>query len=185
MTQETAATAPLPVEAAASATSTMPSEPSGQPFASAVRFVQQAGIAAMVTMLAIGAYDTLVRQPRTPRLAVVDVARLYEMAHQRAARQALSAADAARQPSAAASSSSAAALAGEALARLYRTPEEFGPALSGVMKGLADDCRCTLVAMASVFGADATVPDYTDAAAALLGMEVEARDVSGEEGSRR
>lgn len=129
----------------------------------------QAMVASAVAMVAIGTYDVAVRQPRTPRLAVVDVAKLYGLAQTQAARGVLQAPGASA--SGVALSSDAAA---GALGTLMRSAEDFGPALSKVLLGLSSDCRCTLVAMAAVFGADATVPDYTAEAGRRLGFDANA-----------
>ncbi len=118
----------------------------------------QAMVALCVCALGFLAYDRFVRQPRTPHLAVVDVGALYSAAERRAARSVA-------QPPAGGDQSMAAAAAAA------KNAEEFGPALQGVLKQISSDCRCTLVAMAAVFGADSTVPDYTAEAAHRLGME--------------
>jgi hypothetical protein len=149
-----------------------------------VRLLSNAMVSAVVAMVAIGIYDVAVRQPRTPRLAVVDVARLYELAHERATRNALMAVDAIQAPGTSASAPNTAVLAGEALSQFYRTPEEFGPALSNTMKELSEECRCTLVAMSTVFGADTTIPDYTDVVATLLGL-AQAPTAQAGDGGRR
>jgi hypothetical protein len=112
-----------------------------------------------VSAVAIAAYDRLVRVPRTPRLAVVDVATLFAAAERRATRSVA-------QPP----------IGGDAnlpiAAATARAAEAFGPALRGALQGIAADCGCTLVATATVFGADSTVPDYTAEAARRLGLEV-------------
>ncbi|MGM9489646.1 hypothetical protein [Ideonella sp. YS5] len=149
-----------------------------------VRLLSYAIVSGVVAMVAIGIYDVAVRQPRTPRLAVVDVARLYELAHEKASRNALMAVDAIQAPGTSASAPSTAALAGEALSQFYRMPEEFGPALSNTMKELSKECRCTLVAMSTVFGADSTIPDYTEVVATLLGL-AQARTTQAGDGGRR
>jgi hypothetical protein len=154
-----------------------------------VSLISQAMVAAVVTMVAIGIYDVVVRQPRTPRLAVVDVARLYELAHEKATRNALMAVQAIEAPGGeAASERRATNLAREALSSFYRTPEEFGPALSRTMEELSKQCGCTLVAMSTVFGADSNVPDYTDLVADRLelGAQVTADkvDKASDGGSR-
>jgi len=41
-----------------------------------------------------------------------------------------------------------------------------------VLKQIATECRCTLVAMAAVFGANDTLPDVTDEAARRLELKV-------------
>jgi hypothetical protein len=119
----------------------------------------QALVAIAVCALAIGAYDRFVRVPRTPRLAVVDVAVLYATAQRRlthAVAQSSSANDA---PTAATA------------ATATRAAEDFGPALQSVLKQIATECRCTLVAMAAVFGADDTLPDVTEEAARRLELK--------------
>jgi len=134
-------------------------------------FIAQAMVAAVVVLVAIAVYDVFVRQPRTPRLAVVDIAQLYGLAHDQAARRALRAAEAA------ASDPAGVDQPGQTPGRLYRDPQEFGPAFSQVLEKLSGDCRCTLVAMAAVFGADSTVPDYTAEAARRMGLDPGTLDV--------
>lgn len=176
MTPDTSAAVPVPLAPPDATDAPGARGTAGEPPpAPQPRVLQQAAVAATVAMALLGAYDTLVRQPRTPRLAVVDVARLYELAQDRAMQRVLRAAEAVEDttPSAtspAVSTPAAATRAGDALAQLHRLPQSFGPALSTVLKDLADQCRCTLVAMASVFGADATVPDFTETVAARLGL---------------
>ena len=134
---------------------------------SAREVLSQVMVSAAVMLVTVGVYDVSVRQPRTPRLAVVDVAHLYGLAQQQAERNVLAGLQAA------ASSPAAAGEAGSAIANLVRGPEDFGPALS-------KECRCTLVAMAAVFGADSTVPDFTSEAAQRMGLAViQRRSVGG------
>jgi len=142
-----------------------------------LQHVSQLMISVIVVLVGFGVYDVAVRQPRTPRLGVVDVGQLYGLAHDQAARVALKAVQSA------ASGPAAATQAGEAIGNLYRTPQDFGPAFSRVLEGLSADCRCTLVAMAAVFGAASTVPDYTAEAARRMGLEAldERRGTGGEQ----
>ena len=118
----------------------------------------QAMVAICVMAFGLLAYDHFIRLPRTPHLAVVDVAALYAAAERRATH-------AVAQPL----GNEEQALAATAAAA--KTAADFGPALQTVLKQLSSDCRCTLVAMAAVFGSDSTVPDYTAEAARRLGME--------------
>ena len=136
----------------------------------------QAMVSAAVVLVAFGVYDVAIRQPRTPRLAVVDVAQLYGLAQQRAERKVLAGMQAA------ASSPAAAGEAGTAIGALARGPEEFGPAISAALAALSRECGCTLVAMAAVFGADSTVPDYTTEAAQRMGLDVSPAGAAGPSG---
>ena len=127
-------------------------------------WVAVALVALAVAALTIGLYDIEVRQPRTPRLAVVDIARLFVVAEQRgkqnvlagAARNELPAGDG-RAPSRGDPDSAGAALA-------------FGGRVETVLKELSTECRCAVVAMAAVFGGADSVPDYTQEAARRLGL---------------
>lgn len=146
--------------------------------------ISQAMVAVVVTMVAIGIYDVSVRQPRTLRLAVVDVARLYELAHEKATRNALSAMEAVEAQGAASSARASSELASDALSSFYRTPQEFGPALSRAMEDLSRQCGCTLVAMSTVFGANSNVPDYTDLVATNLGLAAQALAAAADDGGK-
>src|SRR3982750_340069 len=121
-------------------------------------------IATAVSMLALGVYDMAVRQPRTPRLAVVDIARLYESAERGARRQVL---EDASTPDAAASGA-----ARSPVEAARRSAEQFGREAERVLTELSGECRCAIVAMAAVIGGNSTVPDFTSEAAHRLGLEV-------------
>ena len=103
-------------------------------------WVAVALVALAVAALTIGLYDIEVRQPRTPRLAVVDIARLFVVAEQRgkqnvlagAARNELPAGDG-RAPSRGDPDSAGAALA-------------FGGRVETVLNELSTECRCAVVA---------------------------------------
>lgn len=136
----------------------------GAPEASPVlRALATAMIAACVCALGIAIYDVTVRQPRTPRLAVVDIARLYSAADQGLKDRALS------RGTAAAESGASAAADGDGRMTLRRA-EDFGPMLEGVLKSLSGECRCAIVAMAAVIGGDTSVPDFTAEAARRMGL---------------
>lgn len=174
------------------ANTSMSSEPSSVSAAVAANsgrtltsLISQAMVAAVVTMVAIGIYDVSVRQPRTLRLAVVDVARLYELAHEKATRNALSAMEAVEAQGAASSARASSELASDALSSFYRTPQEFGPALSRAMEDLSRQCGCTLVAMSTVFGANSNVPDYTDLVATNLGLAAQALAAAADDGGKQ
>ena len=113
-------------------------------------------VAVLVTGMGIGLYDRFVRQPRTPRIAVVDVARLFTAAERQAKAKLL------------APGSTAAAGEFKALGEL----SQFGSAVETALQQAADDCECLLVAVAAVFGQRAAVPDYTAAIADRLGVEL-------------
>jgi hypothetical protein len=149
------------------------------------RLLANAMVAAVVAMVALGIYDVSVRQPRTLRLAVVDVARLYELAHEMATRNALKAVEAVEAQGAASSARASSELASDALSSFYRTPQEFGPALSRAMEDLSRQCGCTLVAMSTVFGANSNVPDYTDLVATNLGLAAQALAAAADDGGKQ
>jgi hypothetical protein len=128
-------------------------------------------ISGSVAALALGIYDVTVRQPRTPRLAVVDIARLFAAAEQRAKDNVLNTARIAPRAAAAGSAAGGGIDTGPAaeLAGL-QAAGRFGPALEKVLNELSGECRCAIVAMAAVIGGTAAVPDYTEAAAQRLGV---------------
>jgi hypothetical protein len=121
-------------------------------------------LAAAVCAIGIAVYDVTVRQPRTPRLALVDIAKLYSAADQALKARALGGAlggDPGLQAPSPVTGSGAPAL---------RQGADFGPALESVLTGLAEECRCAIVAMATVFGSDSTLPDFTQEAGRRLGL---------------
>lgn len=121
-------------------------------------------VSAAVFLLGIGVYDVTVRQPRTPRLALIDIARLYASADQGLKSRALEGADS---PAAAAS---AAGAGGKGSSPGLRSAGDFGPMLEAVLNDLSAECRCAIVAMATVVGADSTVPDFTQETARRMGL---------------
>jgi hypothetical protein len=130
--------------------------------------ILSAHLAAAVCAIGIAVYDVTVRQPRTPRLALVDIAKLYTAADQALKARALSGAlsgapggDLGLQAPSPVSGSGAPSL---------RQGADFGPALELVLTGLAEECRCAIVAMATVFGSDSTLPDFTQEAGRRLGL---------------
>lgn len=138
------------------------------------------GVATMlcVCALAIALYDVQVRQPRTPRLAVVDIARLYAAADANFKVRALTR-DAGQPGDLPMASTRDQRLdeklpgtAPDRLAARARTAQEFGPELEAVLKVLSGECRCAIVAMATVIGGDSTVPDYTLEAAQRMGLSL-------------
>jgi hypothetical protein len=139
----------------------------------AVDLARTALVAATVSAVALGVYDVNVRQPRTPRIAVVDIAKLFAAAEMRAKDGAISARSRQRPGSAAAAGGSTpgaaeAVDAGE-LAGL-QAAGTFGPNVEKVLTDLSDECHCAIVAMAAVIGGSAAVPDYTAEAARRLGV---------------
>jgi hypothetical protein len=120
-------------------------------------------LAAAVCAIGIAVYDVTVRQPRTPRLALVDIAKLYTAADQALKARALSGAI-------------SGAIGNEPglQAPSLRQGADFGPALESVLTGLAEECRCAIVAMATVFGSDNTLPDFTQEAGRRLGLALAA-----------
>ena len=127
-------------------------------------------LAAAVCAIGIAVYDVTVRQPRTPRLALVDIAKLYSAADQALKARALSGDSALQAPSPFSGGRSGAASGEAAGVPALRQGADFGPALESVLTGLADECRCAIVAMATVFGSDSTLPDFTQEAGRRLGL---------------
>ncbi|MFT3819882.1 MAG: hypothetical protein QM750_20090 [Rubrivivax sp.] len=126
------------------------------------QFLAGAVISACVSALSLGLYDATVRVPRTPRLAVVDVAKLFTAAERQFKAQVLA--------PAATAAAGATAPAGE-LATLGKLGE-FGPRIERVMHEVAMECGCVLVAMAAVVGDNPAVPDYTRLIGARLGLSM-------------
>lgn len=122
-------------------------------------WVSMVFVAVCVCALGIGVYDLTVRQPRTPRLALIDIAKLYAAANQALKSRAIESADAV--PGAASPGVMSPAL---------RAAGDFGPQLELVLKEMAGECHCAIVAMATVVGADSTVPDFTPEAARRMGL---------------
>lgn len=120
--------------------------------------VINAMVATSLVAIGITAYDRLVRSPSTPRLAVVDVARLYNLAERVAASKAVG-------------TQRGDQAAGAVVGALFRTAEDFGPLLENTLKGLAAECQCTLVAMAAVVGEHPSIPDFTVEAARRLQLQ--------------
>jgi len=116
-------------------------------------------LCATVSALALGLYDVYVRQPRTPRLAVVDIARLFAAAERSAKESVLTPAV----------PDTGAAPVAELMAAA-KTAENFGPSVERVLGEISAECQCAIVAMAAVMGRSATVPDYTQEAARRLGL---------------
>lgn len=117
-------------------------------------------VSATVTMVGLGVYDTQVRAPRTPRLAVVDVSRLFSAAERQVKARVLGG------PAAQASSPLSPEMA--AMGELGA----FGPALEQSMREVSTECRCVLVAMAAVVGEHTAVADYTALLAKRLNISL-------------
>ena len=104
-------------------------------------------VSAVVSVVAIGSYERWIRQPRTPRLAVVDVGSLFAQVQQAGSLATI------RDPGAKGG---------------LTASSDFGPRLQAALEATARHCGCTLVAMPAVFGASAGVPDLTGAVRGLL-----------------
>lgn len=149
-----------PAAAAADQGSAPPAEPAaGNPLG---RFLQNVFVSGIVSMLALTVYDTQVRLPQTPRLAMVDIAKLFAEAEARAKDGVLAAvgkgvSDEARR-------------SGDIEAAQAAT--QFGPRVEAVLRELADECQCAIVVMAAVVGKSNGLRDYTQEAAIRLGLAV-------------
>lgn len=131
-------------------------------------------LSATVCALALGLYDQYVRQPRTPRLAVVDIAKLFAAAERSAKEVVLGpaagvGAGGAGSAGARTASGQGATPAAELLAAA-NAAENFGPSVERVLGEISTECQCAIVAMAAVVGGNSTVPDYTQEAARRLGL---------------
>jgi len=137
--------------------------------------VLSAVIAAVVFTAGIAAYEQYVRQPRTPRLAVIDIAKIHNVAQQNLKSRALG--------SLPGSGPGAATPANDLAlsAALLREAASFGPTLEVVLDELADECRCAIVAMAAVYGDNGAMPDFTTEAARRMSVAI-ARDSAREPG---
>ena len=129
---------------------------------SAVRMqLVAAAVAACICALGLGIYDQTVRQPRTPRLAIIDIAKIYASADQSFKARALEGQLGGQAAGAAPGNPGSAGL---------RQASEFGPMLHQVLLGLSTECQCAIVAMATVVGEDSTVPDFTAEVARRMGL---------------
>jgi hypothetical protein len=128
------------------------------------QFVLMVMVSATVSALALGIYDKTVRQPRTPRLGVVDISKLYSAVEQRAKDAVLKAGVGSASGVSDGASSRAAEVAGSLAL------EGFGPQIERVLTDLSAECGCVIVAMAAVMGGTTSVPDYTAVAAQRLGV---------------
>ena len=122
-------------------------------------------VSALVTTLAISAYERFVRQPRTPRLAVVDITRIYEAAETSARRAVLSDAAGATDPNVPPARS-------PELEASRRNAENFGPSLQKALTDISTECGCAIVAMAAVIGIDSTIPDFTSEVAMRMDIDL-------------
>lgn len=120
-----------------------------------------AAVASCICALGLGIYDQTVRQPRTPRLALIDIAKIYAAADLGFKARALEGQLGTGAP--AAPSTRGAGL---------RQAADFGPMLQEVLQGMSSECRCAIVAMATVVGADSTVPDFTVEVARRMGLTI-------------
>lgn len=108
---------------------------------------------AAVTGLSIGAYERLVREPRTPRFAAVDLTRIVQAGKTKY--------EGAIVRSGATDDEKRAAL--EAAAG-------FNDRMRAALEQLAADCGCTLVGLPMVFGSQPTIPDYTAVVMQRMGL---------------
>jgi hypothetical protein len=108
---------------------------------------------AAITGLAIGAYERLIREPRTPRFAAVDLTRIVQAGK---------------------------AKLESAVVRSGATDEEkraaveaaagFNDRMRAALEQLAADCGCTLVGLPMVIGSQPTIPDYTAVVMQRMGL---------------
>ena len=120
-----------------------------------------AAVASCICALGLGIYDQTVRQPRTPRLALIDIAKIYAAADLGFKSRVLEG-----QLGTGAPGAPSARGAG------LRQAADFGPMLQEVLQGMSSECRCAIVAMATVVGADSTVPDFTVEVARRMGLTI-------------
>jgi hypothetical protein len=127
-----------------------------------------------VSALALGLYETQVRQPRTPRIAVVDISRLFAAAEAQAKDRVLLAGT----PAARGSGNEAGLEAGRAgQAPGPDVAAGFGSQVETTLRQLSDECRCAIVVMAAVIGSGTAVVDYTEVAGQRLGLRLRAQGV--------
>lgn len=128
----------------------------------------QGFITVAIVAAALAIYDRGVRVPQTPRLALVDVSRLYTVAQKQAAKSALDLVERGTK-----SANIGDDVANAALGQIEKTAADFGPRLNAALDTLAQECQCTVVAMAAVHGADSGMPDYTALVADRLKLRLE------------
>jgi len=112
----------------------------------------QVVLSATLVAVALWGYDRWVREPRTPRFAVVDVADIYKLKTSQLVGDMLNAGE---------NKEGQAAVRGRA--------DEFGNDVDQLLADLARDCNCVVLARPAVV-AGGTVPDYTDALRRKLGL---------------
>lgn len=120
-----------------------------------------AAVASCICALGLGIYDQTVRQPRTPRLALIDIAKIYAAADLGFKARAMEGQLGTGAPGAPGARSPG-----------LRQAADFGPMLQEVLQGMSSECRCAIVAMATVVGADSTVPDFTVEVARRMGLTI-------------
>lgn len=145
---------------------------------SAASLARTVFVAAVVTAAALALYDAGIRQPRTPRLAVVDISRLFAAAERGAKDRLVAAAIRDSGAPARAASAPIPGLQGAEIAALQATAD-FGPAVQRVLGEMSSECRCTIVASAAVVGRSASIPDFTQDAADRLGVALPSTQTAG------
>jgi hypothetical protein len=127
-----------------------------------------------VSALALGLYETQVRQPRTPRIAVVDISRLFAAAEAQAKDRVLLAGVPGDRGTGTG--------VGPETGRVGKAPGQdvaagFGGQVETALRQLSDECRCAIVVMAAVIGSGTAVVDYTEVAGQRLGLRLRAQGV--------
>lgn len=107
------------------------------------------------------AYDVYVRRPATPRFGVVDIARLYAAAERQAKQRVLARGR---------DDGTAESALPEAGRRIAIEVATLGTDIEAALRALSQSCRCTIVAMAAVFGSSPAIVDLTQAAAERMGL---------------
>lgn len=109
-------------------------------------------VSAVVVGVALWAYERYVREPQTPRFAVVDVADIYRLKTSQLVDDMLKAGE-----------------GKEARDAVKQNADSFGSDVERLIGLVARDCACVVLARPAVVGGTAG-PDYTDAIKKRLGL---------------
>ncbi len=108
---------------------------------------------ALLSATMIFVYAAWIAPPRTPRLAVLDVAELYRLKETQVAAQLVKpdSTDADR-------------------AAILKSVKGFGAEVIRVVQALPQECRCLILARGALIGEDSQLPDLTPDARRRLGL---------------
>ncbi len=108
---------------------------------------------ALLSATMIFVYAAWIAPPRTPRLAVLDVAELYRLKETQVAALLV-------KPDS----------TGADRAALLKSVQGFGAEVMRVVQALPQECRCLILARGALIGEDSQLPDLTPDARRRLGL---------------